>query len=247
MRAIRRMAEPARACHHCGATITQRSTERPSVAKRRRYCSHRCARAAQHERFLAARIAPGVLCRGCGAPLTKEKPSALIRRRFCSSACWYAFPRDSHRPTFACETCGAITHRYPGPRGRRQRFCSQRCSGIKKRGSASPLYRGGGSPERGPGWRRLTAQIRERDGYCCRRCGKPEAEDGGKLHVDHLIPWRCFTDKTFANAPENLASLCRRCHGVKTTRAERLWLRGDVQEYEKFLRSVRMPSQVGSA
>jgi 5-methylcytosine-specific restriction endonuclease McrA len=105
------------------------------------------------------------------------------------------------------------------------------------------MFRGGTDPKRGPNWRRLAAAIRQRDDYTCRRCGKSQAENGQRLAVDHIMPWRLFddADKTAANDPNNLVSLCKSCHAWKTARAERKFLRGDVidfREYEKAIRSL---------
>ena len=87
-------------------------------------------------------------------------------------------------------------------------------------------------------WNRIAARIRDRDNHCCRRCGKTEADNKQKLSVDHVIPWRSFTDKLEANAESNLVSLCRSCHQKKTIGAERRWLRGDalgIQDYRKHV------------
>jgi len=50
-------------------------------------------------------------------------------------------------------------------------------------------------------------------------------------------PWREFDDEAEANNPNNLVSLCRRCH-AKKARYENRWLRGDglaLQEYRRFI------------
>lgn len=63
------------------------------------------------------------------------------------------------------------------------------------------------------GYRKL---IRERDGYICQLCGCPELECDENLSVHHID-----YDK-HNDAPENLISLCRRCH-VKTNTNRRYW------------------------
>lgn len=78
--------------------------------------------------------------------------------------------------------------------------------------------------------------MRERDGYTCRRCGMTQTENGEALAVDHIKPWRSFTSEIEANDPSNLASLCKKCHGYKTSKVEREWLVGDriaMAQYEK--------------
>ena len=53
-------------------------------------------------------------------------------------------------------------------------------------------------------WRRLRLKIIERDGWRCRKCGRP-----GQLHVHHLQPVHLGG----SDAPENLVTWCRSCHG----------------------------------
>ncbi len=46
--------------------------------------------------------------------------------------------------------------------------------------------------------------------FCCQHCGARESGDAH--HVHHIIPFKKFTDSRLANAPENLITLCPRCH-----------------------------------
>lgn len=55
---------------------------------------------------------------------------------------------------------------------------------------------------RSPGWRMKRRQILEIDGNCCRRCGSSE-----RLEVHHLTYRRLG-----AELPEDLITLCHRCH-----------------------------------
>jgi len=60
-------------------------------------------------------------------------------------------------------------------------------------------------------WEAIRRAIRSRDGYRCRVCGAPELP--GQAHdVHHLRPLRTFRDRAEAHAPENLITVCRRCH-----------------------------------
>lgn len=115
-------------------------------------------------------------------------------------------------------------------------LCSSACARLWLRGENHPFHRGNVTSDRGPEWESLAETIRVRDGRCCRRCGKPETENGARLSVDHLVPWRTFTDKTLANDPENLVSLCRSCHTKKTVGPERAYLRGDGLALAQFKR-----------
>lgn len=58
-------------------------------------------------------------------------------------------------------------------------------------------------------WRLFRWSILERDGFRCVQCGAR-----GRLEVDHIIPVRDAPDRAYD--PENLQSLCPRCHGQKT-------------------------------
>jgi 5-methylcytosine-specific restriction endonuclease McrA len=83
----------------------------------------------------------------------------------------------------------------------------------------------------------LAASIRERDKHTCRRCGV-KWEAGRRFPVDHIIPWRAFTNKADANDPANLATLCFSCHAKKTHIFETRWLKGDVLDMEQYRRAI---------
>lgn len=65
----------------------------------------------------------------------------------------------------------------------------------------------------GKGWGNLCATILDRDGHKCRNCGV-----SGELEVHHIIPFRRFEDAFEANNPDNLVSLCPRCHRLAEQR-----------------------------
>lgn len=60
------------------------------------------------------------------------------------------------------------------------------------------------------GWeaQRIRERIRERDGYCCKSCGRAEL----KGQIDHVIP----LDKGGTEDDSNLQLLCHSCHVDKT-------------------------------
>jgi hypothetical protein len=121
----------------------------------------------------------------------------------------------------------------------RRTFCSMTCSRTFQVGENSTSWRGGSDPNRGAGWLKLAETIRERDGYECRRCGKSQEENGRKLDVDHIRPWRSCPSVAVANDPSNLVSLCHLCHKWKTQVAERRWLKtGDSHGMAQYLRSL---------
>lgn len=182
-------------------------------------------------------------CAGCGKPFMPT-PSALLRAsgKFCSMDCFRQV--QSLRPAMiqaTCEQCGSAFRRTQAAVRRVKRsFCSRGCAHAFNSGVNHTNWRGGSDPNRGQGWRKLAEEIRDRDGYRCRRCGKTQEQEGRRLSVDHIIPWRTFTDAEEANAKSNLASLCGSCHSKKA-RAERLWLKGDVLDMWQYQIAVAQP------
>lgn len=60
-----------------------------------------------------------------------------------------------------------------------------------------------------PDWHTIRNQILQRDDYTCQHCGSHQ-----NLEVDHIIPaWKLGWDN---HNPNNLQTLCRRCHTQKT-------------------------------
>lgn len=55
-------------------------------------------------------------------------------------------------------------------------------------------------------WKRVRQQVLDRDGRVCRICGTPH-----HLTVHHIVP--IVKDQGLAYDPENLATVCRKCHG----------------------------------
>lgn len=143
--------------------------------------------------------------------------------------------------TVQCAQCGNGFKRTAGAVKRAKRsFCSKACGYAFNVGENSPMFRGDKDPNRGAAWNRIAESIRVRDGHKCKRCEKPQGKE--KLSVDHVRPWRTFKDKELANHPDNLVSLCRRCHSYKTTTIERAWLRGDRIAWLQWVRSLSLPS-----
>ncbi len=62
----------------------------------------------------------------------------------------------------------------------------------------------------GRDWPQITRAIRQRDRKICQHCGLIETERAFDVH--HIIPFRKFDSPEAANAPENLCTLCPRCH-----------------------------------
>ena len=62
-------------------------------------------------------------------------------------------------------------------------------------------------------WARVRLAVFRRDGYRCRKCGRP-----GRLECDHVIPLRAGGDPWDLS---NLQTLCRGCHIEKTAAESR--------------------------
>lgn len=65
-----------------------------------------------------------------------------------------------------------------------------------------------------PQWRLARMYVFERDGWRCKKCGKP-----GRLECDHIIPLSVNKEQNPFD-PVNLQTLCRGCH-IEKTREER--------------------------
>lgn len=68
----------------------------------------------------------------------------------------------------------------------------------------------------GSTWQALRHKILARDEYKCAACHQSFSPD--QLHVHHIQPFKTFSDPVQANAPNNLATLCHRCHAIVETR-----------------------------
>lgn len=253
-------ARAARAgCEACGQPVKTASG---------RFCSRPCADRAARLPVRPCPVCGGPRKRAaqtCGAAcgtklkmgrLRSQRTCAICKKVFwprryssgawmkvCSMACELKRKALAHpKLTAACANCGVeFTRHQCRSRPPRTVFCTTACRIVYVRGANSTLYRGGDDPNRGRQWRLLAARIRERDGHTCQRCNKPHPGTGRAFPVDHIVPWRSFTDKAAANAPDNLVTLCASCHAIKTTVYERLWLKGDVIGFEQYRKAIRLP------
>ena len=263
------MAVTLKACKGCGTALRRR---KPSHLARAQYCSARCAYETRRKAGLAKQkpcVICGTVAKkpsgaktcsaACGYEYRKRHTRSArkclhcglettatngIHIKYCSIRCYNAV--RNKRPRFVpvqCRQCGASVKRTVAAIKRtKNTFCSRQCSATFHRGENSPLYRGDKDPNRGAAWNKLAQSIRVRDNYACRRCGLCETGNGQKLSVDHVRPWRSFEDKTLANHPDNLVSLCRPCHSFKTSTVEAAWLRGDVIAWRQFVASLHLPA-----
>lgn len=249
-------------CAGCGRVFQPVKTA--STRPRNTFCSRQCSMRTVGLRGLKIRPACPVCggrvlsgCLSCCSRACADKhkrtlrPAACIgcnkvfrprsrRSQYCSMAC-RRHAVTAKRLTFTCAGCGTECTRTNVDAKSRRRFCSKACQHAFISGNEHWAFRGDADPNRGAGWHRIAAGIRLRDGHCCRRCGQTQEENGRKLDVDHIRPWRSFFDKTVANHPSNLVSLCRKCHNSKTHSAERDWLKGDRMAMLKYEKAINLP------
>ncbi len=64
-------------------------------------------------------------------------------------------------------------------------------------------------------WRAKRIRILTRDAFICRICGR--VTSGPSANVDHVVP----LEDGGSDADENLQTLCRSCHGRKTSAEQR--------------------------
>lgn len=192
-------------------------------------------------------IARERVCKHCGRGFVRVSRNRILGKKYCSQTCQRAYLRaqgEARRATreLKCPTCqGPFFSKWIG-RGW-SKFCSGACRRIGRRSTLPGMRREGQSDRaRGAGWKLLAAQVRVRDGHRCRRCGAAQQPtDKPQFPVDHIVPWRAFTDKTAANALANLVTLCRSCHSRKTSAAERLYLKGDMIAFEQYKQAIFTP------
>ena len=70
--------------------------------------------------------------------------------------------------------------------------------------------------QRRPGCGDLKWKALVRDGFHCRGCGVTVTSKTSQ--ADHIKPVNRFANLAMANDLDNIQTLCRRCHGLKTAR-----------------------------
>lgn len=256
--------QPAiRTCERCSGPMPK------GARKKIRFCGRRCAASYRadktrktHVVCICGKTAPTPGHRSCSKqcgylsrklrrmkPLTcrvcsrQYWPKGAVLLKYCSKRCYDVKRAEGWvRVEIMCEGCNKpFTRPKAKIRHGKKSFCSHACFANWNIGSNNGGFRGSIGSARGPGWPRLAKTVRALDGYRCRRCGKTQHENKRGLEVDHIIPWRCFTDKVAANDIANLASLCARCHRQKTV-IENKWFRGDCIDMDRYIAVVRRAS-----
>ncbi len=205
--------------------------------KKARYCSQLC-----HLKVLAAKARanpktrPPRECKQCGKALTQAQLMAQVRQHhYCSSTCWYVAIRKPRRKCPVCgnlcaRSCQFCSRECSGQMQRRRNicrvcgktcprrrawYCSNECwiKGIS--GDNSHFYvHGQGEAPYPLGWKKISYQIRRRDGYKCQWCGTSVRKVGGWAahHIDYNVP-NCSL--------WNLITLCDSCHARTNPKAHR--------------------------
>lgn len=194
-------------------------------------------------RFRKLRARKQKTCPICQSTFWPVKHGALWSK-YCSKACYTA--KQSERLAMVAVSCAYCARTFRRTRAAVKRvdnaFCNKVCASKFLSGENHPHWRGGHDPNRGPAWLKIAASIRERDNFTCRRCGRTQAENGQKLDVDHIVPWRQFKGRPdVANDPRNLVSLCKRCHCIKTSKFEKAYLVGDCCGMSAYELSISLP------
>lgn len=175
-----------------------------------------------------------IVCDFCGESFEKS-PQRIERseKDYCSTDCHYEDRKGRFQgednPNFTseeveCSWCGETKYEIASRIERSENFfCDKRCHGEWKSenvvGEDHPRWEGGSGPSYyGPNWVKRRSRCLERDGWECLRCGLTNGEhllmEERNLDVHHIVPLKTFgNDYESANDLENLASLCRSCHG----------------------------------
>ena len=79
-------------------------------------------------------------------------------------------------------------------------------------------------------WAAVRRTVFERDGHRCRACGR-----AGRLECDHVVPLDRGGDPW---VPDNLQTLCRRCHIAKTARENRRERTPEEQAWQELIAEI---------
>ncbi len=186
--ARRKRSRVSRSCLNCGIAIWTYASQVGNNKSERKYCSKKCG---------DAHSLKSNLCPRCGVVFTYYQS---VPRKYCSLEC---SGRAKTNLTRNCAACGT-SFRYLPSNAETARFCSFKCKvvfeGAARRKPHTPK-RFYSSTE----WLTVRAEIIDRDGGACVRCGSME-----RLNVHHKNPYRLSGD----NSPDNLITLCHSCHFI---------------------------------
>lgn len=215
--------------------------------------------------FYARTLGPRLCSPKCAAEWRKRN-RVIIQCKHCRSR--YSVPQNlAEKKVFCSRRCKGLSSRVdlkckcfgcgkdfvtkPHLKHHARIYCSKECKWKYTRGERHPMWRGGTSHFRGPGWQTISKKVREEEKNTCLRCGHI-GRKGEKMHVDHIFPYRVvlFWIKQRAlppnadpNTRDNLMVLCVSCHAKKTA-IELAIFKGDMYkfatEHVKFLPREKM-------
>ena len=137
------------------------------------------------------------ICQHCGQPYEPKR----VNQKYCSEKCYKLHQGRANHSTRICPTCQSSFR----PFAKTHIYCSSSCQREQYqiiKGFKTTRYQ----------WENLREFILERDNYTCQDCGAFQMDIGLEAH--HIKPlFRCG-----ANTPQNLISLCHKCHKKRHTK-----------------------------
>lgn len=235
-------------CEYCGDSFQ-------SFLDRSKYCSPKCKRRGVEKKRWNPWDKTERKCAVCGSTFVP----AAASQTSCSVDCRAVIRAKHGRPQrvlrfpgplideVTCETCGTKFTPVHGKsyhyRTAKPKFCNIKCAYEARKGKKSKFYRDGvyglkiGSSE----WRRVSKEIRERDGNICQCCYNTLSKSGKKLPVDHVIPVRKLIEWGISPLQyELLLTVCDSCHGKKVGPESKLF-KGDVVSFVRGLYAIGYP------
>lgn len=188
-------------CVNCKKIFTR--DRRSTDFSKKVFCSRKCTHQYMKGKYPKPELVK-IKCQQCGKLFDTYPCRIKDGRKYCSNKCnWLSKIIPSNHVSLNCSVCGKeYQTTYHQMTKRNSKYCSRSCfhSGVRKIKSHRSFY-----------WRKIAADVRERDNYKCRICGKEQGVK--KLDVHHIIPAVNFLDDyESANSKKNLITLCRKCH-----------------------------------